>query len=429
MVRKTVGNVRAVTLGVGAALLIAWASGAVSACPFCGAVQSTLSQDIKSADVAVVARLVALPVRAAVKEGELDVSTPMAKFELIGVLKGRDILGGVKQFRAPFFDEKPVGGEYLVEAMQPPALIWSPPIALTPRSHKYLADLIKFPADSPERLVYLIDFLGDNEELLSRDSYDEFALAPYAALKAIKGRMPHDKLVSYIQNPDTTPSHRRLYLTMLGVCGGSSDLPMLEKLLRSKEPKLKAGLDATVACYLVLKGVDGLPLIENLFLGKDTDEFTDIFSVVMALRVLGQEKGVIPQDKIVATMRLVLDHPRVADQAIMDLARWQDWSVIERLVDLFKSKDPDVISFVRVPVINYLRACPSPKAKEYIEELRKIDPKSVQQSETLYNIDPAGFDPTGAPRRPPREQARKRPPKRKPRRKRVALLCAARHWK
>ena len=62
------------------------------------------------------------------------------------------------------------------------------------------------------------------------------------------------------------------------------------------------GLDATVACYLTLKGADGLPLVEDLFLKtKQKEEFTDIFSVVMALRFIGQqEQSVIPRDKIVA---------------------------------------------------------------------------------------------------------------------------------
>ena len=140
--------------------------------------------------------------------------------------------------------------------------------------------------------------------------------------------------------------------------------PMLETLLRSDDPKFKTGLDATVACYLTLKHADGLPLVEDLFLKKKQEEFTDIFSVVMALRFLGQEEhGPIPRDRLVHSMRLVLDHPRLADQAIMDLARWKDWTVMDRLVKLFTSADPETTTWVRIPVINYLRACPLPKAK------------------------------------------------------------------
>ena len=380
-----------VAAALGLLSLTTFACRTAVACPFCGAVKSTFAQEIKAVDVAVIAKLIEAPKRPETKEGELNVETPVGKFEIVEVLKGADQVAGEKVIEVAYFDDKPVGTEFLVEGAQPPVIAWTPPVVLTPRSHKYLSDLMKLRADGSARLLYLMDYLGDKEELLASDSYDEFALAPYSALKAIKDKMPHDVLVKRVLDPEVVPSRRRLYLTMLGVCGNDKDLPVLEKLLKVKDPKFKAGLDATVACYLVLRGEKGLPLIEDLFLKQETDEYTDIYSVVMALRILGQEKnGPIPLPRIVQTMRLVLDHPRVADQAIMDLARWQDWTVVDRLVTLFKSDDQDVSSWVRVPVVNYLRACPLPKAKEYLAELRKIDPKAVRQSETLYPDLPSG---------------------------------------
>src|SRR6185295_6351763 len=56
---------------------------------------------------------------------------------------------------------------------------------------------------------------------------------------------------------------------------------------------------------------------------------------------------------------------------------------MDRLVKLFKDADEES-SWVRVPVINYLRACPLPKAKEQIEELAKIDPDAVKRANTLF---------------------------------------------
>ncbi len=49
-----------------------------------------------------------------------------------------------------------------------------------------------------------------------------------------------------------------------------------------------------------------------------------------------------PRDRIVEAMiRLVLDHPRPADQAVMDMARWQDWTVMDQLVEFsFPNKEP-----------------------------------------------------------------------------------------
>jgi hypothetical protein len=372
------------------AAAVAGARSLAVACPFCGAVQSTLSQDISRSDVAIIAQLVELPPQTENKDGELNIAPPQAKFKVLEVLRGQEALGNVKEIEAPFFDDKPVGGEYLIMGAQPPAVMWSPPSALTPRSRKYVSEITKLPVAIPARLVFFQDYLDDKEDILNRDSFDEFALAPYSDLQILKPHMQHDKLVERVQDPQIMPSHRRLYLTMLGICGGPADLPVLEKLMRSDDQKFKMGLDATVACYLTLKGADGLPLVEDLFLKtKQKEEFTDIFSVVMALRFIGQqEQSVIPRDKIVPAMRMVLDHPRLADQAVMDLARWQDWTVMDRLVALFKSPDPETASWVRIPVINYLRACPWPKAKEYIAELRKIDPQAVEQSETLYPIGP-----------------------------------------
>ena len=64
-----------------------------------------------------------------------------------------------------------------------------------------------------------------------------------------------------------------------------------------------------------------------------------------------------------------------------------------RLVKLFREAD-EKSSWVRVPVINYLRACPNPVAAEHIKELEKIDPAAVKRANTFF---PFG----GAVGRPP----------------------------
>ena len=81
----------------------------------------------------------------------------------------------------------------------------------------------------------------------------------------------------------------------------------------------------------------------------------------------------------------MLDRPQLADLVIPDLARWEDWSVMDRLVELFKNAN-DESSWVRVPVVNYLRACPLPKAKEQIDELAKIDPDTVKRANTFFPL-------------------------------------------
>jgi hypothetical protein len=70
---------------------------------------------------------------------------------------------------------------------------------------------------------------------------------------------------------------------------------------------------------------------------------------------------------------------------IADLARWQDWSAIDKLVALFKNATADNI-FVREPVVNYLRACPLPEAAAAVKELERIDPEAVRRAATLAGL-------------------------------------------
>jgi hypothetical protein len=106
-------------------------------------------------------------------------------------------------------------------------------------------------------------------------------------------------------------------------------------------------------------------------------------------------------------MRLMLDRPQLADLVIPDLARWEDWSVMDRLVQLFKDANDDSI-WVRVPVVNYLRACPLPEAKKHIEELAKIDPDAVKRASNFFPLGSAAKAPKGATR--PKDSADKKEP-------------------
>jgi hypothetical protein len=92
---------------------------------------------------------------------------------------------------------------------------------------------------------------------------------------------------------------------------------------------------------------------------------------------------VIPRDRILEGLRHVLDRIQLADLVIPDLARWEDWSQMQRLVTLFKEAD-EKSSWVRVPVINYLRACPKPEAAQYIKQLEQIDPDAVRRANAFF---------------------------------------------
>ena len=366
---------------VGLCLFIGQQAIAMATCPFCSAVALTFTEQINEQQVAVVAKLVKKPEPPTADSFDF----PDGKFEIVGVLKGKEIVDTGMTFKTQLVGVYPVGQKFLVMGQGAPDISWTTPIKATERVFNYLNQIRDLPESGPERLVFFQQYFEDKEKILAFDAYDEFAAAPYDDLVAMKDQMQREKLLEYIQSPKTTINRRRLYFTMLGVCGQPEDIKMLEGLIRSDSRKQQAGLDALVGCYLTLNGKKGLPLIVEKFLANKDADYVDLTNVMEALRFLATETDVLSIDDIVPAARTILDRPDHADIVIEDLARWGDWSVMEKLVKRFKSLDEED-NWQRVPIIAYLLECPKPEAAEYVKELKKIDPVAFERASFYRNI-------------------------------------------
>lgn len=374
---------------LGLALVLAGNMSA-TACPFCAATTQTFTEEMSAMDSVVFAELVKLP--PPIKPGtrlEEGQEIPRASFKIVKSVKGSDLVKIGQMIEAIYFGEAKIGSVFLVMGVDPPNVAWSTPLQVSALTQAYIEALPNLPTDAVKRLVYFQKYLEHKEEALARDAYDEFAKTPYDVIRALKSNMNHDQLVTWVSDENIPASRRRLYLTLLGICGTQDDLPMLETLLKSGERRKKAGLDALIGCYLTLRGAEGMPLIEDLFIKNKKSEYADTYAAIMALRFHGTESDVIPRKRILEAMRYMLERPQLADLVIPDLARWEDWSQVDRLVKLFKDADEQT-SWVRVPVVNYLRQCPLPAAKEQIKKLEKIDPAAIKRANTFFPVGPSG---------------------------------------
>jgi hypothetical protein len=368
------------------------------ACPFCSAVSLTFAQEIAQSEAAVIARLVEPPPTSALlptAEGPL----PKGKFAVVEVLKGGELVDASGHMGADatpietiLLEEKPVGSLYLLMAVEPPKLVWSSPVPVSERAVEYIRKLAELPEKGPDRLGFFQQYLEDEDDALARDAYDEFAVAPYEDVKGLEDRMDAGRLLAWIKDPKVQTNRRRLYATMLGVCGTKADAKEIERILvgedlDASEAEVRSGLDALIACHVTLTGTEGLDLVDRLFLDRgDRDvPFTETYAAVMALRFLGEESELVPRDRVLASLRLLLAEPKLADLVIADLARWQDWSVVDRLTELFATATADNI-FVREPIVNYMRACPLPEAAAALVKLEKIDPDAVRRAATMAGL-------------------------------------------
>lgn len=345
-------------------------------CPFCSAASQTLRQESLSMDAVAIAHLVS--------DGRADIDGN-ATFEIESILRGTSLLEIGQKVEAVYFGPGKSDKKFLLLGVDPRNLVWSSPLPLSVEAVRYVEAIQSLPEDPIARLDFYQKHFEHPDSLLARDSYDEFALAPYEDVKKLKDKMNRQQLMEWVRDPAKSPDRKRLYYTMLGICGTPEDGEEFEEMIESQDPEKRAGLDALIAAYLMLKGEDGLKLIDEQFLANRKASYPDVYSAVMALRFHGTEVQVLPKDAVLKSMRHLLEAPDLADLVIPDLARWGDWSQVDRLSELFKNANDDN-SWVRVPVVNYLRACPLPEAKTKLEELEKIDPKAVKRASTFFPI-------------------------------------------
>ncbi len=347
-------------------------------CPFCSGVTQPLSEELDSSDVVAFATIVEG------SESETD-----AVFRIEMVLKGKKLLSKGDELRIPYFGAAKPDTHFLLMGIDPPELLWSFPREVSKAARKYLADVISLPSEPVERLRFFLDYLEHEDPMLAKDAYEEFGASPYEDVKKLKDDYDHDQLIKWITNKDVQQNRRRLYFVMLGICGSKDDAKLLEKLMKSEDPVDQMGLDSMLGCYITLTGNEGLDVVDELFVKNKQREYGDIFAALQALRFHGSEGNVVEKERLLKSFRLFLDRPEYADLVIRDLARFEDWSQIDRLVSLFKNAKDDT-NWVRVPVINFLRSCPLPKAKEHLQELKKIDPDAFKRAQIYYPVQGAG---------------------------------------
>jgi hypothetical protein len=396
MIRKAFASHAAVFLAA-----IAWAAALVvgvssaDALPICFHYVPTLSEELRAGDAAVIVRLVDRPPQPPADAAKEPLP---CSFEVVEVLKGEEHLARLSQGKRPYrikivqSGEHPLGTLFLAFGVTADNPVWNTPIELrSAASLQYVRALPKLANKGLLRATFFLDYLEHQDSLLAIDAYDEFAKFDYSQLAEFKKHLPREKLIEWIGEPRVPTEHRRLYLRMLSHCAVADDLEMLENLIARRDDPMRKALDASIFCYLTLKGPAGMPLVESLFLKNADAEFADTYSAVSALRLVGSDTSAVSHRRLAEGLRHVLARPAIADLVIDDLAKWQDWSAMPRLAELFKTADPKA-SWVRVPVLNYLRACPLPEAARHVEFLEKLDPEAANRAKFYRRQKPAGPD-------------------------------------
>lgn len=399
----------------------------VLACPFCDAPSLTLAEVLDQSEVVLLAEWAG----GTKPEGETVGTT---EYRVVNVTKGPE--GTFDEGdRVSLVRYRPgMQGELvLLTGTQGRKLEWDPPMPVTKSIYQYIVRAPKPELPWSERLPYYVDFLEFPDQTIASDAYGEFANAPYDDIADLRKIYSPERLRGWLTSDETPPTRRGLYGLLLGLCGGADDERVMAEMVFAPTTEFRLGIEGVMSGYLLLTGDRGLKRIEeSKFLSEylmdangkpllDSDgepqpvPFSETYAAMQALRFLWQyTDGVVPRERIKQSMRLLLDKPNLVDLVIADLARWKDWSVIERLTKLYGAEDYEAGAIKRA-IIRYLTAAtrdvpkePSEKAGPHVTmataclaELRKRDPETVIETERFLRLL------SGPPRKP---MARTAPP-------------------
>lgn len=290
------------------------------------------------------------------------------------------------------------GDLFLVLGDLEPRVQWGAPRRCTIDAFDYLRRAPPVRAEPAVRLLYYLQFLEHPDPLIADDAAFEISRSDFRDLAPLAPAMRPDLLRKWVVRPELVGDRLAAYGLLLGLCGGPDDAEVLKQVIVRPTADFRFGIDYVVVGYLLLAGAEGLDVLNEAKLRNTDAPFSETYAVMQALRFLWREMPErIPKQRLCASMRILLERADYADLVVTDLARWEDWSVTDRLMELYDKPDLASPPFKRAIVRYYLhqrdvgRASPDAaeyarSAEEHLIELRRADPGTVQQAERFYFV-------------------------------------------
>ena len=342
-------------------LLLLTAQNSAVACKWCPPdAGPTILRQLDAANAGVLAELI--------QRADPNAKNPSSEYRVVAVLKGSLADPGM-EFTVPLNVESPVGSVHLFFS-ENSANSWKDPLGISSNASRFLERAAQLPdqgedprSDSRiQRLEFMLPYLASPDRQIALAAHGEFSAAPYSVIKELKMQLNHRQLVSWIQSPTTFTPNRRHLFTLLGVCGNRYDYFLVAEAL---DDRLASGetvdLEAIISTLLLLGGKQAFQQVE-LSLFEREISLSAQRAAVNALRFHAEQDTAIKKQRVIQIYRQLLLDPKTADYVLGDLARWEDWESLEQVLVLWETRCEN--RWLRYPILEYLKACPLPEAKQ-----------------------------------------------------------------
>lgn len=364
-------------------LLAGSAHRAALACPFCfGSLQLTLRERIETPDASLLVEW------RSGESGNLETEvSPATTFEVVQVWRG-DFQPQQSLETDHFYDGRPGERFLLIGNTLDEQIRWDRAIPLSRAAIEYVANLPASTEPIAQRLRHAFKHLESPDETIANDAFFVIAAADYEDIAAAREYLDVGALRQWVHDPETLVMRLGVYGMLLGLAGDDQDIaPLRQRILRTDADRpIRIGIDGVMGGYLLLTGAAGLDELEAAYLHDPNVKPDNLNAITSALRFMWEHgEGKIPPDRLRQSMRLALQHEETQELAIVDLARWQDWTVTPQLVELYRS-DPH--RSLQRRIVGYLSVAAEADVDGLSEEERAAVELARQTLEQIQQDDP-----------------------------------------
>ena len=175
----------------------------------------------------------------------------------------------------------------------------------------------------------------------------------------------------------------------------------MEQKILMPDTDFRLGIEGVMSGYLLITGEKGLDVLEQhkmlstTYINQDGEEkklpFSEVYATMQTLRFMWTyEPDRISKDRLKQSLRMLLDRPELADLVIADLARWKDWGVKDRLMEMYDKEEFDIPSIKRA-TIRYFFYCSKDVEESETADLPAYAVSAAEHLKVLEEKDPKTY--------------------------------------
>lgn len=244
-----------------------------------------------------------------------------------------------------------------------------------PASVDYLKAVIKLDDhDRPTFFRFFFEHLDSPAPDVAADAFLEFAKSSDKEVGEAAKKLDPQRLRAMLKE---APAERLGLLSfLLAACGTDADADLLIEIMRANDDRANRAFGGLLAGYIALRPDTGWKATVSI-LGNPKVPVHQRLAAINALRFFqGWRPGEF-RERIQPGLEAALNLPDIADMAVEDLRRWGWWDLTGSVLEKFGRKTHDA-PIVRQAIVRYALCCPKPEATRFVADLRKSDPKLVE---------------------------------------------------